>query len=43
MGLSVVLAVAVPLLLPVLVCQAGTCFCVLFAVAVPLLLPVLVC
>jgi hypothetical protein len=37
------LAVVVPLLLPLLVCEPGTGLCVLLAVAVPLLLPLLVC
>jgi hypothetical protein len=37
------LTVAVPLLVPLRVCQPGTGLCVLLAVAVPLLLAVLVC
>ncbi len=37
--LPVPLAVAVPLLLPLLVCQLGMGLCVLLAVAVLLLLP----
>jgi hypothetical protein len=41
--LPVSLAVMVPLLLPLPVCQPGTGLCVLLAVAVPLLVPILVC
>jgi hypothetical protein len=39
MGVYVLLAVAVPLLLALLVCQPGTGLCVLLAIVVPLLLP----
>ncbi len=39
--LPVLLAVAVPLLLPLLVYQPSTSLCVLLAVAIPLLLPLL--
>jgi hypothetical protein len=41
--LSVPLAVAVPLLLPLLVCQPGTGLHLLLTVAAPFLLPLLVC
>jgi hypothetical protein len=37
--LSKLLTVAVPLLLPLLVCQSGIGLCLLLAVATPLLLP----
>jgi hypothetical protein len=41
--LPVLLAVATPLLLPLLVCEPGTGLCVLLAIAISLLLPLLVC
>jgi hypothetical protein len=37
------LAVAISLLLPFLVCEPGTCLCVLLAIAILLLLSLLVC
>jgi hypothetical protein len=41
--MPVLLAVAVPLLVPLSVCQPGTGLCVLLAITVPLLVPVRVC
>jgi hypothetical protein len=43
MGLCLLLAVAVSLMLPLLVCQPSTGLCALLTVTVPLLLSLLVC